>query len=77
MIIWTDERRVTSGHHRKVRVTRRAGEQWDVTCLVDRIQRRKGWMFWGKFFGTRKLPGIIWQKAWGQNLFRQVYPTCI
>ncbi len=37
MIIWTDERRVTSGHHRKVRVTRRAGEQWDVTCLVDRI----------------------------------------
>lgn len=66
MILWTDETWVTGGHHRKIRVTRRVGEQWDDTCLVDRIQRRKGWMFWGGFLGTRKLPGIVWQKQWGK-----------
>ncbi len=65
-ILWTDETWTTNGKHRRVRVTRRAGEQLDPTCIVDKIQRRKGWMFWGSIAGSVGLgPALVWEKEWG------------
>jgi hypothetical protein len=65
-ILWTDETWVTGGPHRRQYVTRRKGEEWDPTCIVERHQRKGGWMFWGAFAGTRKGPGIFWEKDWGK-----------
>ncbi|KAJ6781189.1 hypothetical protein PWT90_05966 [Aphanocladium album] len=64
-ILWTDETWVAGGTHRQVLVTRRAGEEYDPTCVVDRLQRKRGWMFWGSFSGAQKGPGLFWEKAWG------------
>ncbi len=46
-------------------MTRQRGEELDPTCIVERLQRRGGWMFWGCFAGTSKGPGIFWEKDWG------------
>ncbi len=56
---------MTGGTHRQVLVTHRAGEEYDPTCVVERVQRKKGWMFWGSFAGYEKGPGIFWEKDWG------------
>ncbi len=64
-ILWTDETWITGGRHTRTWVTRRAGEEWDPTCVVIRHQRRKGWMFWGCFHGNTQGPGIFWEKDWG------------
>jgi hypothetical protein len=66
IILWTDETWVTGGRHTRTWVTRRKGEEFNITCLVDKIQRKSGWMFWGCFSGlTGKGPGVFWEKAWG------------
>jgi transposase len=66
IILWTDETWVTGGRHTRTWVTRRKGEEFNITCLVDKIQRKSGWMFWGCFSGlTDKGPGVFWEKAWG------------
>ena len=44
-ILWSDETWVNGDRHTKTYVTRRPGEEWDPTCIVERFQRRKGWMF--------------------------------
>jgi len=65
-ILWTDETWVTAGPHRKVWVTRRQDEAYDPTCIVEREQRPKGWMFWGSYsvkYG--KGPVLFWEKDWG------------
>jgi transposase len=65
-ILWTDETWVTAGPHRKQYVTRRQGEEWEDTCIVERHQRKGGWMFWGSFSGLNgKGPGLFWEKDWG------------
>ncbi|KAL0929636.1 uncharacterized protein CTRU02_215535 [Colletotrichum truncatum] len=64
-ILWSDETWITGGHHRKQYVTRRQGEEWDPTCIIERRQRKQGWMFWGCFSGGRKGPGFFWEKDWG------------
>jgi hypothetical protein len=51
-ILWTDETWITGGPHRKQYVTRREGEEWDPTCIVEKHQRKHGWMFWGCFSGA-------------------------
>jgi transposase len=53
------------GSSTKTYVTRRVGEEWDPTCIVEHFQRRKSWMFWGCFHGNVKGPGIFWEKDWG------------
>lgn len=65
LIFWTDETWATGGRHTRTWVTRRPGEEWDPTCIVERHQRKGGWMFWGGFNGTNKGPGIFWEKDWG------------
>ena len=64
-ILWTDETWITGRRHTRTWVTRRPGEEWDPTCIVERHQRKKGWMFWGCFHGHTKGPGIFWEKDWG------------
>ena len=64
-ILWTDETWITGGRHTRTWVTRRPGEEWDPTCVVEKHQRKKGWMFWGCFHGYTKGPGIFWEKDWG------------
>lgn len=65
-ILWTDETWITGGRHTRTWVTRRPGEEWDPTCIVERHQRKKGWMFWGCFHGHTLGPGIFWEKDWGK-----------
>ncbi len=64
-ILWSDETWVHGGTHRKTWVTRKAGEELNTTCLVDKEQRRAGWMFWGCFSGSTKGPHCFWEKDWG------------
>jgi len=64
-ILWTDETWVTGGRHTRTWVTRRAGEEWDPTCIVEKHQRKKGWMFWGCFHGHTQGPEFVWEKDWG------------
>lgn len=67
LILWTDETWVTGGRHTRTWVSRRDGEEFDPTCIVEKIQRKSGWMFWGCFSGlTGKGPGIFWEKKWGK-----------
>lgn len=64
-ILWTDETWVSGGRHTRTWVTRRDGEEFDPTCIIDKIQRKQGWLFWGCFSGlTGQGPGFFWEKAW-------------
>ena len=69
-ILWTDETRtlITGGRHTRTWITRRAGEEWDATCIVEKHQRKWG-LFWGCFHGNMQGPGICWEKGsgWGPN----------
>lgn len=53
-ILWTDETWITGGRHTKTWVSRRPGEEWDPTCVVEKHQKKKGWMFWGCFMDIHK-----------------------
>lgn len=64
-ILWTDESWVNGGRHRKTYVTRRAGEELDDTCIIDNIQRKRGWMIWGFINGCERGPCQFWEKEWG------------
>jgi len=33
--------------------------------VVEKIRKRKGWMFWGCFAGGVKGPCLFWEKEWG------------
>jgi len=63
-ILWSDETWVTGGRHRRRWVTRKAGEELDPTCVVDKVKKKRGWMFWGCFSGTTKGPSLFWEKEW-------------
>jgi DDE superfamily endonuclease/Transposase len=65
LYLWTDETWVTDGRHKRTFVTRRPGEEWDENCVVVKLQRKKGWMFWGSFHGITRGPAFFWEKDWG------------
>jgi hypothetical protein len=46
-------------------VTRRVGEELNDTCLVDKLRKKRGWMFWGCFSSSAKGPSKFWEKEWG------------
>ena len=64
VILWTDETWVTGGRHRKCWVTRMPGEELEDNCLVDKVRRKRGWMFWACFSGDQKGPCLFWEKQW-------------
>jgi DDE superfamily endonuclease len=64
-LFWTDETWTNGGRHTKTWVTRRRHETFEPSCIVERHQRRAGWMFWGSFHGATKGPCVVWEKDWG------------
>jgi DDE superfamily endonuclease/transposase len=64
-ILWTDETWVTSGRHKKQWITRLSAEELDPTCVIDKLRKKRGWMFWGSFSGGSKGPSLFWEKEWG------------
>lgn len=64
-ILWSDETWVTPGFHTRIWVTRRAGEELDETCIRSSTPKKRGWMFWGSFYGDTKGPCLFWEKEWG------------
>jgi transposase len=63
-ILWSDETWVTGGRHRRRWVTRKAGEELNPTCVIDKIPKKRGWMFWACFSGAIKGPSLFWEKEW-------------
>jgi transposase len=77
--LWSDETWVKPGRHTRIWVTRKAGEEMDPTCIVERFQRKIGWMFWGCFSSQAgKGPCLFWEKEWGsikaENYAARVIP---
>jgi transposase len=63
---WSDETWVTSGRHTRTWVTWRPEEEYYTTCIVERMQRKRGWMVSGTFHSSRKGPCLFWEKDWGR-----------
>jgi hypothetical protein len=61
-ILWSDETWITGGRHRRRWVTRKVGEELDPNCVIDKVPRRREWMFWGCFSGETKGPHLFWEK---------------
>jgi hypothetical protein len=55
---------VIGGRYIKIWVIRKPGEELDSICIVEKIRRKRGWMFWGCFSGLRKGPCLFWEKEW-------------
>jgi hypothetical protein len=54
-------------------VTRKVGEELYPDCIMAKIQRRRGWMFWGCFSGfSGKGPCLFWEKEW-KSINAQLY----
>jgi DNA-binding Lrp family transcriptional regulator len=65
-ILWSDETWVTGGRHTRTWVTRRSNEVLHEDCIVHKLPKRKGWMFWASFSGgLGKGPSLFWEKDWG------------
>jgi hypothetical protein len=46
-------------------MTRLPDEALDSTYIVEKVNKPKGWMFWGCFYGFEKGSGLFWEKKWG------------
>ncbi|EHK19109.1 uncharacterized protein TRIVIDRAFT_193599 [Trichoderma virens Gv29-8] len=65
-ILWSDETWVSPGIHKRIWVIRKPGEELNPTCIVERLRKKGGWMFWGCFSGLAdKGPSLFWEKEWG------------
>jgi transposase len=64
-VLWSDETWVTGGRHRRTLITQKPGEELLPDCVVERIPRPSGWMFWACFAGDIKGPSLFWEKEWG------------
>jgi len=62
---YTDKMWVIGGRHTRTWVARRAGEEWEPACVIEKHQKKKGWVFWGCFHGHTQGPGFFWEKDWG------------
>ncbi|KAI0994406.1 hypothetical protein K3495_g13776 [Podosphaera aphanis] len=63
-VLWTDETWVTGGQHNRYWITRKIGEELNVDCVVDKLRKSLGWIFWGSFTG-KEGPCLFWEKEWG------------
>jgi transposase len=66
-ILWSDETWVQPGAHKRQWVTRKIGpeELFHRDCVIEKHQRKIGWMFWGCISGKYgKGIGIFWEKEW-------------
>jgi hypothetical protein len=67
---WTDEMSVPCGHG-QVFVTRRAGEKFNIDCLVPKFKKYSAGMFWGAI--STKLRGPIIPFKRGIKVTAEVY----
>jgi len=78
LILWSDETWITGHKHRRTLVTRKVSEELNADCIVERVPRPKGWMFWGCFSANIKGPSLFWEKEWGtiksENYCERVVP---
>ena len=79
-ILWSDETWIQPSKHKKVKVTRRPGEELHRDYVELKEQRKIGWMFWGCISGLYgKGPGIFWEKDWGSitsaSYLEHIVPT--
>jgi hypothetical protein len=44
-----------------------AGEELTPECVIDKIPKKIGWIFWGSFPGFLKGPGIFVRNAKGRQ----------
>jgi hypothetical protein len=63
-VLWSDETWVTGGRHHRRWVTRKVGEELEPTCVIDKVSKKAGWMFWACFSGLTKGPSLFWEKEW-------------
>ena len=62
-ILWSDETWITGGRHTRTWVTRRNDEALHEDCIVFRLPKKSGWMFWGCFSGgLGKGLSLFWEK---------------
>lgn len=45
-------------------VTRKVGEELDPTCVIDKVPKKRGWMFLACFSGATKGASLFWEKEW-------------
>ncbi|KAL1867162.1 hypothetical protein VTK73DRAFT_4295 [Phialemonium thermophilum] len=65
-VVWVDASSFAATPHPKQYVTRRDGEEWDPTCIVEKHELKvSGWLFSGCFSALGKGPGVLWKKDWG------------
>ncbi|KAI0997064.1 hypothetical protein K3495_g11122 [Podosphaera aphanis] len=66
-VLWTDETWATDGQHKRDWVPRKfkIGEEINATCVVEKVRKSLGWMFWGSFAGIEEGPCLFWEKEWG------------
>ncbi|KAI0997625.1 hypothetical protein K3495_g10559 [Podosphaera aphanis] len=74
--LWTDETWATDGQHKRDWVTRKIGEEVNATCVVEKVRKSLGWMFWGSFAGIEEGPCLFWEKEWG-SITSETYPPRI
>ncbi|KAI0994693.1 hypothetical protein K3495_g13488 [Podosphaera aphanis] len=63
---WINDDRTMSSH-----VTRKRGQEFDDTCVVDRYKENNFWMFWGSFVGVERGPCIFWERDWRNMTFEK------
>ena len=39
-------------------------EEINKTCIIDKVCKKKNWMFWSCFNDTTKESEIFWEKNW-------------
>jgi hypothetical protein len=71
-VLWTDEASFTTGGFGVVYVTRRPGEEYDLSCLTPKFRGYSSWMAHGCISGTTKEPLQIFEKEW-DKVTAQVY----
>ena len=41
------------------------GEEVNAPCVVEKVRKSLGWMFWGSFAGLEGGLCLFWEKEWG------------
>ncbi|KAI0992482.1 hypothetical protein K3495_g15703 [Podosphaera aphanis] len=62
-VLWSDETIMPSYVTRK---SRKKGETYDNTCVVDRYRKNNSWMSWGSVAGIKRGPCVFLEADWGK-----------
>ncbi|KAI0998322.1 hypothetical protein K3495_g9870 [Podosphaera aphanis] len=68
-VLWSDATWINDGPIMPSYVTRKSrkkGETYDNTCIVDRHRKNDSWMFWGSFAGIERDPCVSWEADRGK-----------